>query len=106
MIALHVDLSSSQQTPCLRSRYTVRCGIHHCMNSRPTIHARILGSVTRRSSMTVDEKHPKRERDRTDESESHSESPVGTETAVKGDSSTAKRQAERDWNDSAKESGE
>jgi hypothetical protein len=56
--------------------------------------------------MTVDEKHPKRERDRTDESESHSESPVGTETAVKGDSSTAKRQAERDWNDSAKESGE
>jgi hypothetical protein len=57
--------------------------------------------------MTPDEKHPKRERNRTEESAKGSPDPtVGTETAQTGGSEPARRQAERDWQNSSKESGE
>jgi hypothetical protein len=45
--------------------------------------------------------------DRKPESDEHSADPaVGTESAAKGGADAAKRQAERDWQDSAKEEGE
>jgi hypothetical protein len=57
--------------------------------------------------MTTDDKNPKRGRDRTHESQNRSAEPTAaTETAVKGGSEAAKRQAERDWQDSSKEAGE
>jgi hypothetical protein len=57
--------------------------------------------------MTTDEKHPKRERNRTEDSENGSADPtVGTEMAQTGGSEPARRQAERDWQNSSKESGE
>ena len=57
--------------------------------------------------MNTDVKNPKREHDHADEANKPSaDSAVGTETALKGGSEHAKRQAERDWKDSSKESGE
>lgn len=57
--------------------------------------------------MTTDEKHPASSRDRTDGSKNESNEPTaGTETALKGGTETAKRQAERDWRDSSKEAGD
>lgn len=57
--------------------------------------------------MTTGEKNPEQERDRAEESKNHTADPtVGTETALKGGPDAAKRQAERDWNESSKEAGE
>jgi hypothetical protein len=57
--------------------------------------------------MNTDVQNPERERDHTDEAKNRSaDSAAGTETALKGGSEPAKRQAERDWKDSSKESGE
>jgi hypothetical protein len=57
--------------------------------------------------MTTGEKNPEQERDRAEESKNHTADPtVGTETALKGGPEAAKRQAERDWNESSKEAGE
>jgi hypothetical protein len=57
--------------------------------------------------MTPDQKHPEPARGHTDDSKNGSaDSAAGTETAVKGGSGPAKRQAERDWKDSPKEEGE
>jgi hypothetical protein len=55
--------------------------------------------------MNTEVKNPERERDHTDEANT-ADSAAGTETALKGGSEPAKRQAERDWKDSSKESGE
>ena len=57
--------------------------------------------------MNTDVKNPKREHDHSDEAKKPSaDSAPGTETALKGGSEPAKRQAERDWKNSSKESGE
>jgi hypothetical protein len=57
--------------------------------------------------MTTDKKHPDSKRGRSDESNNGSaESTAGTETALKGGSEPAQRQAERDWQESSKEDGE
>ncbi len=57
--------------------------------------------------MNTDVKDPKRERDHSDEAKNSSaDSAAGTEKALKGGSEPAKRQAERDWKESSKESGE
>jgi hypothetical protein len=56
--------------------------------------------------MTTEEK-PKSGRDRARESKDSADAPTaGTETALKGGAESAKRQAERDWQDSSKEAGE
>jgi hypothetical protein len=57
--------------------------------------------------MNTDVKNPKREHDHSDAAKKPSaDSAPGTETALKGGSEPAERQAERDWKDSSKESGE
>lgn len=57
--------------------------------------------------MITEVKNLKREHDRSDEAKKPSaDSTAGTETALKGGSEPAKRQAESDWKDSSKESGE
>jgi hypothetical protein len=53
--------------------------------------------------MTTDEKPAVPTQDRTHE---NTEAGAGTEAAVKGGAEPAKRQAERDWQSSAKEAGE
>jgi hypothetical protein len=55
--------------------------------------------------VTTDEKYPKQERYPTSENGA-AEPTVGTESAQKGGSEPAKRQAERDWENSSKEAGE
>jgi hypothetical protein len=67
----------------------------------------LLSLMQRQSAMITDVKNPEREHDRTDEAENRpADSAPGTESALKGGSEPAKRQAERDWKDSSKESGE
>jgi hypothetical protein len=57
--------------------------------------------------MTTDEKQPQPASDRTRKSKDQSAEPTaGTETTLKGGVEAAKRQAERDWQDSSKEAGE
>jgi hypothetical protein len=57
--------------------------------------------------MTTDEKQPESGSDRTRKSKNQSaDSTAGTETTLKGGAEAAKRQAERDWQDSSKEAGE
>ena len=57
--------------------------------------------------MTANEKHPPEDPNRTRQSEQPSEPPKSeTEAALNGGRKNAKRQAERDWRDSAKEEGE
>jgi hypothetical protein len=57
--------------------------------------------------MTTDEKQPEPGSDRTRKSNDQpADSTGGTETTAKGGAEAAKRQAERDWQDSSKEAGE
>jgi hypothetical protein len=57
--------------------------------------------------MNTDEKNPTQDRVRTHESKDNSAGRAPeTQTAIKGGAEPAKRQAERDWQDSSKEAGE
>ena len=57
--------------------------------------------------MPTDQSQSKRQGEGTSERDQRTANPTsGTETEQKGGSDNAKRQAERDWQNSAKESGE
>jgi hypothetical protein len=57
--------------------------------------------------MTTDEKHSAQEQTRGRSPGDRSADPkTETEAVVKGDAETAKREAERDWQNSSKESGD
>jgi hypothetical protein len=57
--------------------------------------------------MNTEVKKPEQGSDEADEVHNRpADSAPGTESALKGGSEPAKRQAERDWKESAKESGE
>ena len=56
--------------------------------------------------MKANEKRSAQEQSRTPAPQERAADPVGTEATQKGGAEPARREAERDWQDSSKESGE